>query len=71
MINEEMKTAAIATNLETLEKVLYEAKAHSSEAVAAIRRGEKNEAIGATLCIEEMLRQAMALYGAAIAIHRI
>lgn len=46
MIDQEMKTAAIATNLETLEKVLNEAKGHISEAVAAIKRGEKNEAIG-------------------------
>lgn len=71
MIDQEMKTAAIATNLGTLEKVLNEAKVHVSEAVAAIKRGEKNEAIGAALCIEDMLRQASALYGAAIAIHRI
>lgn len=71
MINQEMKTAAIATNLETLEKILSQAKDCASEAVAAIRQGEKNEAIGAALSIEEMLRQASALYGAAIAIHRI
>lgn len=70
MINQEMKTSAIATNLETLEKVLCKAKDCASEAVAAIRQGEKNEAIGAALCIEEMLRQAMALYGAAVALHR-
>ena len=42
-----MNTAVIATNLETLEKVLYEVNVHASEAVAAIGQGEQNEAEGA------------------------
>lgn len=66
----EQKKITIKANLEALEKLLYEANIRASEAVAAINRGEVNEAIGASLGIEEMLDQATALHGAAKAIQR-
>lgn len=64
------KKITIKANLEALEKLLYEANVRASEAVAAINRDEINEAIGASLGIEEMLEQAAALHGAAKAIQR-
>lgn len=66
----ELKKNTIKANLEALEKLLYEANVRASEAVAAINQGEINQAIGASLGIEDMLKQATALHGAALAIQR-
>jgi hypothetical protein len=66
----EMKKTTIQANLQALEKLLHDANVRASEAVAAINQGEINQAIGTSLGIEDMLKQATALYGAAIAIQR-
>jgi len=69
-MDKEIKKTTIGANLEALENILYAANVRASEAVAAIKQGEINQAIGAASGIEEMLKQATALYGAALAIHR-
>lgn len=69
-MDQQTKTTTIAANLEALEKILYEANVRASEAVAAIKQNEVNQAIGCALGIEDMLKQAAALYGAAVVIHR-
>ena len=63
-------TTAIAANLEALNALLNEASLCAADAVTAMRQGEQNGAIGAALRIEDMLKQAAALYGAAVALHR-
>ena len=57
--------------LESLALVLYEAQVSADHAVAAIGQGAQNEAIGWILDLEERLPTALALYKAAIALHRL
>jgi hypothetical protein len=70
MTDEDITNKAIAANLEALERLLYNAHVCASEAVVAMKLGERNGAIGAALYIEDMLKQAAALHGAAVALHR-
>jgi hypothetical protein len=57
--------------LDSLALVLYEAQVASDHAVAAIGQGAQNEAIGWILDLEERLPAALALYKAAITLHRL
>ena len=61
---------AIAANLEALGNMLDIAAVRVEEAEEAIRQGEQNQAIGSILGLEEHLQNALALYRAAIALHR-
>jgi hypothetical protein len=61
---------AIAANIEALGELLEKALTRTAEADAAIRQGEQNQAIGAMLDLDQDLEYALALYRAAIALHR-
>jgi len=61
---------AIAANIEALGHVLDDAMLRTSEANMAIQNGEQNQAIGALLDLDRHLEAALALYRAAIALHR-
>jgi hypothetical protein len=57
--------------LEALAKVLSDAGIAATLAVDAMYLGNQNLAIGHALDLEERLPAAQALYGAAIALHRL
>lgn len=61
---------AIAANIEALCQLLENAMLTVSEAGDAIEQGEQNQAIGAMLDLDRDLEDALALYRAAIALHR-
>jgi glycerol-3-phosphate dehydrogenase len=61
---------AIAANIEALGAIIDDARLNLSQARAAIDDGEQNQAIGALLDIDRKLEDALALYRAAIALHR-
>jgi len=61
---------AIAGIIEAMCQVLADAVITASESFQAIQQGEQNQAIGAIISIEDKLEQALALYRAAIALHR-
>lgn len=70
MTDDKIIMNAIAANLEAMESLLYEANTRASEAAASARQGQRNMAIGAVVGIESVLSDIRALYGAAIALHR-
>lgn len=61
---------AIAANIEALGEMLHTAIDRVAEADAAIRQDEQNQAIGAILDLDRKLEDALALYRAALALHR-
>lgn len=67
----EVKINAIAANLKALQALLSVAAARSAEAHQLIHNGECNGAIGTVLELDRILDDAKALYGAAIALHRL
>lgn len=69
-MNDPVKTAAIAANLDALTAMLQDAAALAAEAKQAMDDGQRNQAIGTILPVEELLPAAGALLGAAMALHR-
>jgi len=67
----EVKVNAIAANLKALHALLAVAATRSAEAHQLIQSGECNGAIGTILELDRILDDAKALYGAAIALHRL
>ncbi|MCI0599890.1 MAG: hypothetical protein L0Y60_10275 [Beijerinckiaceae bacterium] len=65
-----IKQAAILANLSALRATLAGALERATDAENAIKDGEVNQAIGAVHGIESMLQDALALYTAALALHR-
>lgn len=61
---------AIAANIEAMRDILVQAVVTASEGVQAITKGDQNQAIGAIIDIDRELEYALALYRAAIALHR-
>lgn len=69
----ELKTViqnAIAANLAALTQRLTQAAALAKEAHDAMERGEQNMAIGTIIDFDRLLPETLALYNAAIALHR-
>jgi hypothetical protein len=67
----EVKVNAIAANLKALHALLAVSATRSAEAHQLIQSGECNGAIGTILELDRILDDAKALYGAAIALHRL
>lgn len=65
-----LKNAAILANLSALRMTLAGALERATDAETAIKLGEVNQAIGAVHGIDSMLQDALALYTAALALHR-
>lgn len=61
---------AITANLKSLAEILADVATRAAEAAEAMEAGERNQAIGAAIGIDDDLRTALALHGAAIALHR-
>ena len=61
---------AIAANIEALNLLVHEAAARTAEAHEHLRCGNRNGAIGTILDIDVMLTDAIALYRAAVTLHR-
>jgi hypothetical protein len=66
-----VRVKAIAANLAALDRLLLDACSRSAEARDLIERGECDGAIGTVLDMDRALDDAKALYGAAIALHRL
>ena len=71
VISSEVKVNAIAANLKALQALLSVAATRSAEAHQLTQNGECNGAIGTVLELDRILDDAKALYGAAIALHRL
>ena len=69
-MNDDTKHNAITANLEALHALLSDAMAHVSEATEYMAQSNRNAAIGSMPGVGESLEQALALYRAAIALHR-
>lgn len=67
-LNSERK--AIAATIEALRQHLLDSAVIVSEAFQAIQKGEQNQAIGSMYDLDDRLEAALALYRAAIALHR-
>lgn len=63
-------TSAIAEELKLLSKILNAAAKEVASAYVHIHRGERNGAIGIIAGLDTTLKDALALYGAALALHR-
>jgi hypothetical protein len=61
---------AIAANIEAMRQHLVDCVLKASEAFQAIQAGEQNQAVGVMLDLDRDLEDALALYRAAIALHR-
>jgi hypothetical protein len=61
---------AISANIEAMRQHLTDCVVKTSEAFQAIQKGEQNQAIGAMLNLDQDLEYALALYRAALALHR-
>jgi hypothetical protein len=68
---ETSKVRAIASNIRMLNAILGTAATHSAEAHNLIVHGKCNGAIGALVSLGSILDEAKALYGAALALHRV
>ena len=62
---------AITSLLEVLNGILREAADYTAEALDANQNGQRNQAIGTLLSIEDTLPTAEALYKAALTLHRL
>ena len=69
-MNDDLIKKAIAANIEALSAQLSDCSLLSSEAFQAIQQGELNQAIGTILDFDRKLGDALALYRAAVALHR-
>ena len=69
-MNSDLTKKAIAANIEAFRQLLADAAITAAEAFQAIEAGEQNQAIGAILGLESKLEDALALYRAAVALHR-
>ena len=65
-----VKYEAIASIFSALGEILNEATTLAGEANAAAIDGNLNLAIGSALPLEQILKRSVALYDAAIALHR-
>lgn len=61
---------AIAGNIEALQTALRGALGQADEALAFVRQGDRNAAIGCIADLEVVLAEATALQAAARALHR-
>lgn len=68
--NPNIALQAITANMAALNDVLQVAAPRAAEGLKYAQEGEQNMAIGSTLDLEDLLAQATALYGAAMALHR-
>src|SRR5579862_4830928 len=66
----ELTKKAIAANIEALRQLLADAVITASESFQAIQQGEQNQAIGTILDLDRKLEDALALFRAAVALHR-
>ena len=69
-MNDNTKDKAVTANLEALHALLSETIAYVSEATEYMAHGNRNAAIGSMPGVGESLEQALALYRAAIVLHR-
>lgn len=68
--NPDIILQAITSNLAALNDVLQVAARRAAEGLAYAQHGEQNMAIGSTFDLDDLLAQATALFGAAMALHR-
>lgn len=61
---------AIAANIEAMRQLVMDIALRASEGFQLIQAGEQNGAIGAILDLDRDLEDALALYRAALALHR-
>ena len=61
---------AIQANVEALAELLKQAAQDASEALKYLHANQRNTAIGTILDLDQLLADATALHGAAIALHR-
>jgi hypothetical protein len=66
----EQTKKAIAANIEALRLLIVDALLRATDADKAMGQGEQNQAIGSMYDFEENLENALALYRAALALHR-
>lgn len=69
-MNDKHQIKAIAANIEALRDQMSDCFSLSSEAFQAIQKGEPNQAIGYILDFGGKLEDALALYRAAVVLHR-
>ena len=69
-MNDKHQIKAITANIEALRDQLTHCASLSSEAFQAIQKGETNQAIGCILDFGRKLEDALALYRAAVVLHR-
>ena len=68
--NPDIILQAITSNLAALNDVLQVAARRAAEGLTYAQQGEQNMAIGSTFDLDDLLAQATALFGAAMALHR-
>ncbi len=68
--NPDITLQAITANLAALSDVLQVASTRAAEGLKYAQQGEQNMAIGSAYDLDELLAQATALFGAAMALHR-
>ncbi|WP_096701480.1 hypothetical protein [Magnetospirillum sp. 15-1] len=61
---------AIAANIDALAALLRDMTTRMDEAVGYVRDGQRKAAIGTIIDLDRMLADAVALHGAALALHR-
>ena len=66
----EQTKKTIAANIEALRLLIMDALLRATDAEKAMEQGEQNQAIGSMYDLEENLQNALALYRAAVALHR-
>ncbi len=69
-LNSEITLQAITANLAAMNDVLQVAAARAADGLKHAQEGEQNMAIGSIFDLDDLLAQATALFGAAIALHR-
>ena len=69
-MNDDTTNKAIAANLEALHALLSDVIVRVSEATEYMAHGNRNAAIGSMPGVGEFLEQALALYRAAVTLHR-
>ena len=69
-MNADLTKKAIAANIEALDQMLADMATRVAEAYQAIEAGEQNQAVGTILGLDQELEDALALYRAAIALHK-
>lgn len=69
-LNSEIALQAITANLAAMNDVLQVAAIRAADGLKYAQEGEQNMAIGSIFDLDDLLAQATALFGAAIALHR-